>query len=139
MSNQEKILTIVKTLLASFPAGHSGDGDDVVNGYMIGLADIPEQYLAKAAANYLQGSVDSHNKAFAPSPAEIAFEGKRIWNLELTHQNRIRRDKEALERIENQPKEMTDDERDKRKKFAENVMHRSMVKFTAGTPEDRDD
>ena len=79
----EAKLTIINRLLASFPATQSGSSDDVIDGYLLGCAEIPSQFMAVAAQRFLAGSVPGQHMAFPPSPAQLATTAREHWYMAL--------------------------------------------------------
>lgn len=108
MNDEAERLTIINRLLACFPATASGQGDDVVDGYLIGLSDIPLDFIAHAAKRFLGGQVPGQHSAFPPSPAQLATEARGLWYQEL---DRHRRDRLALAPPE--ANDIPDDERER--------------------------
>lgn len=90
--------------------------DDVIDGYEIGLANIPVAYVAHAAQRFLAGEVPGQHTAFAPSPAQLASEARRHWHMALDGERRRRhplpppeidRSPEARERVRRLTAEIT--------------------------------
>jgi hypothetical protein len=81
MQNSEKLerLTIFNRLLASFPSTQSGQGDDALDGYLIGTREIPVDFLAIAAQRFLSGSVPGQHMTFPPTAAQFATEARDHW------------------------------------------------------------
>lgn len=73
------VLTIINRLLASFPGTASGSSDDALDGYLLGTAEIPPEFLAIAAQRFLAGSVAGQHMSFPPSPAQFATEARQHW------------------------------------------------------------
>lgn len=46
--------------------------------YRISIADFPVAVIEQAVRNFITGKVEGHNKAFAPSVAELSRECDRI-------------------------------------------------------------
>jgi hypothetical protein len=66
-------------LLASFPSTQSGQGDDALDGYLIGTREIPVDFLAIAAQRFLSGSVPGQHMTFPPTAAQFATEARDHW------------------------------------------------------------
>jgi hypothetical protein len=81
MNNTEKLqrLTIINRLLAPFPSSQGAQGDDSLDGYLIGTAEIPVDYLAVAAGRFLAGQVPGQHMTFPPTPAQLATEAREHW------------------------------------------------------------
>lgn len=94
MRNSEKLerLTIINRLLASFPSAQSGQGDDALDGYLIGTRDVPVDFLAVAAARFLAGTVPGQHMTFPPTPAQLANEAREHWYkaLEAEREKQVR-------------------------------------------------
>lgn len=115
----EQRLTIINRLLASFPATASGSGDEALDGYLIAVSDVPARFLAAASARFLQGSVDGHNKKFAPSPAELSSEARTIWSRE---RKRLQAEEQDRLQIAARPQKLTEDELAHRKAFVADLL-----------------
>lgn len=85
-------MTIINRLLASFPSTSGGQGDDALDGYLIGTRDVPTDFLAIAAQRFLAGSVPGQNMTFPPSPAQLANEARSHWykHLDSVREERVR-------------------------------------------------
>jgi len=119
MNTEANLLIIINRLLASFPAGQSGTGDEVVDAYMIGLSGIPAGHIAQASARFLQGQVEGHNPAFAPSPSQLAGEARRLWYRRIDED---RRDASGQQQIESRPEPLDENEIERRKAFVAKAM-----------------
>jgi hypothetical protein len=82
MNENEKLLEIITRLLAPFGLS-AGQGDEALDGYLIGLRDVPLDYVAMAVANFLGGKVERADHNFAPKPPEVALEARRLWHHDL--------------------------------------------------------
>jgi hypothetical protein len=86
MNDETNRLTILNRLLASFPSSVGGQGDDALDGYLIGTRDIPVDYLAIAAQRFLAGQVTGQHQTFAPTPAQLASEARVHWHKAIDEQ-----------------------------------------------------
>ena len=90
MNEREAKLTIINRLLASFPATQSGASDDALDGYEIGIADVPAEFVAIAMTRFLSGKVPGQHLSFPPSPAQLASEARVHWHKRLDDARRER-------------------------------------------------
>jgi hypothetical protein len=55
----------------------------VIDGFLLGCADVPAHYLAIAAQRFLAGTVPAQNMTFPPSPAQLATTAREHWYMAL--------------------------------------------------------
>lgn len=101
-------MTIINRLLASFPSSAAGQGDDTLDGYLIGTRDVPVDFLALAAQRFLSGSVPGQHMTFPPTPAQLANEARDHW---YRHLDAVREERRRLAPPEPEDHVITDEER----------------------------
>lgn len=96
-------------------------------------------HVAEAARRINAGLVQRHNLAFAPAPAELAAEARRLWHAEIDLDSRRKADASALKMIETRPLELSPEEQVRRKELVADALKRMPVVDGKGPPKTQDD
>lgn len=89
MQNVKAAVSQIDRLLATFPAPSNVDARTRFGSYLTAVEDYDAETIVRSAVtNFLKGQVTDHNPAFAPSPAQLASECRRILNAQITEQQR---------------------------------------------------
>ena len=89
MQNVKAAVSQIDRLLATFPAPSNVDPRVRFGSYLTAVEDYDADSIVKPAVTaFLKGQVLDHNAAFAPSPAQLAGECRRILNQRITENQR---------------------------------------------------
>jgi len=109
-----KLTAVISLALAGMPPVSEVESIAIVESYKLALSQIPLEFVTQGLTNLLSGCVNGYSGDWAPRPAQIAKEARRLWYDQIGKEQW----KEDLERqfaiSEQDIPEKTDDEKEKR-------------------------